>query len=173
MCCRGQRASIASSRAAVEAVWRGGRRKRWTAESELRSYGRARACISLANTHPTQHRRLRRSSPRSKQRQSAKGTPALAYEHHQRGASAFVQVPSTTSPLICPRRPTVPSSLKRAPMQPSRAHGASCSTQLCFWQPGDALCTLLRASLFPKRQRKRAGDVPEHRRRRNARAEHG
>lgn len=60
-----------------------GREERWTVESELRLYGRAWACISLANTHPTQHRRLRRSSPRSKQRQSAKGAPALAYEHHQ------------------------------------------------------------------------------------------
>ena len=150
-----------------------GGEKRWTAESELRSYGRARACISLANTHPTQHRRLRRSSPRSKQRQSAKGTPAMAYEHHQRGASASVQVPSTTSPVVCPRRLTVPPWPKRAPVQRRRALAASCSSKLCFWQPGNAICTRLRASSSPKRQRKRAGDVPEHRRRRHARAGHG
>jgi hypothetical protein len=127
-----------------------GGEKRWTAESELRSYGRARACISLANTHPTQHRRLRRSSPRSKQRQSAKGTPARAYEHHQHGASAFVQVPSTTSPLVCPRRLTVPLWPKRAPVQRRRAHRRQLQHKLCFWQPDDALCTLLRASSSPK-----------------------
>lgn len=95
----------------------------------MRSYGRARACISLANTHPTQHRRLRRSSPRSKQRQSAKGTPARAYEHHQHEASAFVQEPSTTSPLVCPHRLTVPPRPKRAPLQRTCAHAACCSTQ--------------------------------------------
>lgn len=39
--------------------------------------------------------------------------------------------------------------------------------------PTDSSVYPLRASWSPKRQRKRAGDVPEHRRRRHARAGHG
>jgi hypothetical protein len=81
----------------------------------------------LLTRTPLSTRWLRRSSPRSKQRQSAKGTPALAYEHHQHGASAFVQVPSTTSPLFCPHRLTVPLLPKRAPVRRRRAHAANCS----------------------------------------------
>ncbi|KAF1926557.1 uncharacterized protein M421DRAFT_209764 [Didymella exigua CBS 183.55] len=90
-----------------------------------------RGLVFLLLTHPTQHRRLRRSSPRSKQRQSAKGfpgTPALAYEHQQHGASAFVQVTSTTSPLVCPHRLTVPSWPRQTPVQRRGAHVAYCST---------------------------------------------
>ena len=91
-----------------------------------------RGLVFLLLTHPTQHRRLRRSSRRSKQRQSAKGTPALASNTTRHGASAFVQVLSTTSPLFRMRRLVVPPWPKRAPLQRKHALRAPTAMRLCF-----------------------------------------
>lgn len=108
-----------------------GGEKRWIVERELRSYGRARACISLANT-PHSAQKAPSLVAALKQRQSAKGTPALASNTTRHGASAFVQVLSTTSPLFRMRRLVVPPWPKRAPLQRKHALRAPTAMRLCF-----------------------------------------
>jgi hypothetical protein len=41
-------------------------------------------------------------------RQSAKGTPALAYEHHQAWSERLCTGTLTTPPLLCPHRLALP-----------------------------------------------------------------
>lgn len=151
-----------------------GRGEKWAVESELRPYmyGCLQACISLANTHPTQAASTEGSVARRRaltKRQSAKGTPALAYEHHQAWSERLCTGTLTTAPLLCPHRLALPPRpwycLARSPVL--RAHAP-----VCLQHPRAALLArlqtvvvlVLRTSLLPKRQHKRAGDVPEHRR---------
>jgi hypothetical protein len=137
-------------------------------------YGCLRACISLANTHPTQAASTEGSVARRRaltKRQSAKGTPALAYEHHQAWSERLCTGTLTTPPscartgLRCRPGPGAVYCLARSPVL--RAHAP-----VCLQHPRAALLArlqtvvvlVLRTSLLPKRQHKRAGDVPEHRR---------
>ena len=85
------------------------------------------------------------------------------------GASAFVQVLSTTSPLLCPHRLTVPPWPKRAPVQRSCPGLPAAQSNSAPGAHVDAIYCRLCASSSPKRQCKRAGDVPEHRRTSRAR----
>lgn len=50
------------------------------------------------------------------------------------GASAFVQVLSTTSPLLCPHRLKAPPCPRRAPKQREYAPAAHCIANFCFWR---------------------------------------
>jgi hypothetical protein len=96
-------------------------------ESELRPYGRLRACISLANTHPTRAASTEGSVARRRaltKRQSAKGTPALAYEHHQAWSERLCTGTLTTPPLLCPHRLALPPRPWRSPVR--RAHAPVC-----------------------------------------------
>ena len=88
-------------------------------------------------------------------RQSAKGTPALAYEHHQAWSERLCTGTLTTPPLLCPHRLALPPR----PCKVASAAGAALLARL-----QTVAVLVVRPSLLPKRQHKRAGDVPEHRR---------
>lgn len=101
-------------------------------------------------------------------RQSAKGTPALAYEHHQAWSERLCTGTLTTPPLLCPHRLALPPR----PCKVASAAGTRPGLPAAVQHPRAALLARLqtvavlvvRPSLLPKRQHKRAGDVPEHRR---------
>jgi hypothetical protein len=127
-----------------------GGEERWTVESELLSYGRARACISLANTHPTQD-----TCSIARRRALSNVNPPRGPLHWRTNTSSTERAPlyrylrrhhpsSARTGSRCRRGPNGRQCSRVAPTPPAAAR--SSATKLYVWQPGEAGCTFLRAS---------------------------
>lgn len=122
----------------------------------------------LLTRTPLKHRRLRRSSPRSNQTSIRQGDPCTGV----RTPPGMERAPlyryfDDTTPLVPAPACVAAQALVLSKLPVLRAHAP-----VCLRHPRAALLArlqtvvvlVLRTSLLPKRQHKRAGDVPEHRR---------